>query len=111
MKLFNKENFDSLVVKNWTNFISYKDLFKVIKEQSLGLINSMSTIKVNTSPSINSRIIMTRFEYIKNNIVIWFDFHVTIEANQKYIAGTIEYTLDESYNLNFSSIDANVFVV
>lgn len=110
MKIFNKENFESLVVKNWTTFISYKDLFKIIKDKSLSLINSMSTIKVNTSPQINSRVIMTRFEYQKNNIIIWFDFHVTLEPNQKYIAGTIEFTLNNQFELNYSSLDANLFL-
>lgn len=111
MKIFNKENFESLVVKNWTTFINYKDLFEIIKEKSLSLINSMSVIKVNTSSLINSRVIMTRFECQKNGIIIWFDFHYTIEPSQKYIAGTIEFTLDDQYKLNYSNLDANLFVI
>lgn len=111
MKIFNKENFESLVVKNWTTFINYKDLFEIIKEKSLSLINSMSVIKVNTSSLINSRVIMTRFECQKNGIVLWFDFHYTIEPNQKYIAGTIEFTLDDQYKLNYSNLDASLFII
>jgi hypothetical protein len=111
MNIFNKEKFESLVVQNWTTFISYKDLFQIIKDKSLSLINSMSIIKVNTSPMINSRVIMTRFEYEKSNIIIWFDFHLTLEPNQKYIAGTIEFKLDNQYKLNYSNLDANLFVV
>lgn len=111
MKILNKEKFESLVLKNWTEFISYKDIFSTIKEKSLSLINSMPTIKVNTSPLINSRVMMTRFELEGNSIVVWFDFHVTIEQGKKYIAGTIEYLLNKEYELNYSSIEANLFTV
>ena len=111
MKIFNKEKFESLVIKNWTEIISYKDIFLTIKEKSLSLTNSMSIIKVNTSPLINSRIIMTRFEYNGSSIVIWFDFHVTIEHGKKYMAGTIEYLLTEEYELSYSNLEANLFVV
>ena len=111
MKILNKEKFESLVLKNWTEFISYKDVFSTIKEKSLSLINSMPTIKVNTSPLINSRVVMTRFEYQGASIAIWFDFHVTIEHGKKYIAGTIEYILNNNYELNYSNIEANLFVV
>jgi hypothetical protein len=111
MKILNKEKFESLVLKNWTEFINYKDIFLTIKEKSLSLVNSMPTIKVNTSPLINSRVIMTRFEYQGDSIAVWFDFHVTIEQGKKYIAGTIEYLLDKQYELNYSNIEATLFIV
>ncbi len=57
----NLEKLESLLVKNWTEFISYKTLFPIIKEHVSSLLNSMPKIIENKNNIIPNK----EFERLK----------------------------------------------
>ena len=90
--LINLEKLESLLVKNWTEFISYKALFPVIKEHTSNLLNSMPKIIENKNNIIPNKARMSRFILNKDHYLAWFDFQICLNKDE-YISGTIEFKI------------------
>jgi hypothetical protein len=105
----NLEKLESLLVKNWTEFISYKTLFPIIKENVNSLLNSMPKIIEKTNNIIPNRASMSRF-YLKNDsYMVWFDYVVSLNEKE-YASGTIEFKIIPDGSMVFSDLEGTLHV-
>ena len=88
----NLEKLESLLIKNWTEFINYKTLFPIIKEHVSSLLNSMPKILETKNNIIPNRASMSRFYLTKEHLVTWFDFQICLDT-KSYVSGTIEFKI------------------
>jgi hypothetical protein len=104
----NLEKLESLLVKNWTEFISYKTLFPTIKEHVLGLLNSMPKMEGKASNIITNRASMSKFTLKKEFCVIWFEYQISLEVT-KYVSGTIEFKIMPDGTMIFSDLEGCIY--
>lgn len=105
----NLEKLESLLVKNWTEFISYKTLFPTIKEQVIRLLDSMPKMEEKTNNIIPNKASMSKFIINNNHCLIWFEYQISLERN-KYASGTIEFKIMPDGEMIFSEIEGCLYI-
>ena len=105
----NLEKLENLLVKNWTEFISYKTLFPIIKEHANSLINSMPKLVEKTNNIIPNRASMSRFYLKEDCYIIWFDYVICLNEKE-YVSGTIEFKIIPDGTLIFSDLEGTLHI-
>lgn len=77
--MLNIENFEKLLLKNWTHFIDYKKL--------------ISLIALNFSfPTQITQVKLSRFQLYEHGFIIWVEF--IIQKDHCNIVGTSEFSMN-----------------
>lgn len=105
----NLEKLENLLVKNWTEFISYKTLFPIIKEHVNSLLNSMPKLVEKTNNITPNRASMSRFCLTKDYCIIWFDYVVCLNEKE-HASGTIEFKITPDGTLVFSDLEGTLHI-
>ena len=105
----NLEKLESLLVKNWTEFISYKSLFQLIKEHVSSLINSIPKIIENKNNIVPNRASMSKFYLTKEYCITWFDFQLCLDKDS-YVSGTIEFKILPDGNMIISDSECTLHI-
>lgn len=105
----NLEKLESLLIKNWTEFINYKTLFPIIKEHVSSLLNSMPKILETKNNIIPNRASMSRFFLTKDYVVTWFDFQVCLDKDS-YASGTIEFKIMPDGSMVISNSESTLHI-
>ena len=106
--IFDTDNLEKILIANWTHFLNSSKLMAFVLQKAHEHATSLDIINHEKIKNKSVKITLSRFHYCKNGFLIWVEFTAPI-ANGNCAEGTMELLLDNSGELNYVSINGNLF--
>lgn len=96
-KLFDREKMEELLVANWSQFVSYRELLALTLEAA----------KIKKEEIKGSRISLSRFSPENQGFVVWVEFSFQLQPS--VVEGTLEFLIAHDGRITQTDIVGNIF--
>ena len=107
MKLFDADNFEKLLVANWTKFLDSSRLMAYVLQKLQEHSSSLDIISSEKIKTKGIKISLSKFLLTHQGFLVWIEFNAPIQGN--YAVGTMELLMTLDGEFNFIQMNGNLF--